>query len=203
MPIACRSILSLSIFLFILCTTLPAHARCIHPRDPRCGRSPVVLAFESEIPPASSSVEKSQGVGQQITLGSGLLIREPIIVTAFAFDYVVLSPATVTVSFYENDGPGGAPGTILFASTPVNLSPGLFKVATLSGLSVRVPHTFTWVIAGGGSLIGSNPPTIGSTCNCVWSYTNVFFGWTQQSFQALGARVWVRTRHRIIRGRRG
>lgn len=90
-------------------------------------------------------------VGSQITLaGTARVIDD------FVFGYYGYGdpnhpshPPDVNahIKFYANDGPNGAPGTVLFASGPIKLSHfGLNDVA-LSGLATTVPDTFTWTIS--------------------------------------------------------
>jgi hypothetical protein len=96
--------------------------------------------------------------GSQVTLAGSARV-----VTDFLFGYVVDNDATVTVKFWANDGPKGAPGTCLFNSGKFTVPAGDPMVTTLSSLSVEVPDTFTWTVRSRTvDVIGYGPATVGS-----------------------------------------
>jgi hypothetical protein len=95
--------------------------------------------------------------------------------------------ADFVVSLYANNGPAGAPGSLLWQS-------GLFNDVPLSGAvqlipfnvpNVVVPDVFTWTVQISNytpvavGLVGANPPSVGSSPAFTW------FGspgnWTQLS----------------------
>jgi hypothetical protein len=100
-----------------------------------------------------------------------------------------------TCQLFANDGPGGAPGTLLGSSTIQNTwNTGDNKRFTNSFpfADVLVPDTFTYVLSTGApqlqgnyfGLVPSNAPTlVGSGVNTIWSYTNT--GWAANSDWAL------------------
>jgi len=87
------------------------------------------------------------------------------------------------VRFYANDGPidgtekQPVPGSLLYDSGffPLTVSLG-FETITLSGLSVTVPDTFTWVLefkeidqlSEKAEISPYDPPTVGSSDNFLW-----------------------------------
>jgi hypothetical protein len=92
-------------------------------------------------------------------------------VTELDIGYIGNSPAqtaTLQAFLYANDGPGGAPGTLLWSSavmTGVSISAsGTLFAYTVP--NIVVPNTFTWTssIAGVGSIgyVPAGPPTRGS-----------------------------------------
>jgi hypothetical protein len=103
-------------------------------------------------------------IGNQISLSG----RERV-VTEFVFGYACDPGLTAHVRFYANDGPGGAPGTVLLDSGPFALASGgpTDKTVSFSTL-VEMPDTFTWVVAytgpanAGFGLLGFGSPTVGS-----------------------------------------
>lgn len=99
-------------------------------------------------------------------------------VTAFEFVYFGSFAAdgdeTVRVRFYANDGDGGKPGSLLYDSGALSITPpagGGSTGVALSALSVLVPDTFTWTLHFEGvdftsESAGTNlydPPTVGSS----------------------------------------
>jgi hypothetical protein len=137
--------------------------------------------------------------GSQITLaGTDRVIDE------FLFGYYGYGSASdppdvnAHIKFYVNDGPNGAPGTVLFESGPVRLNRFALNDVTLSGLGITVPSTFTWTIAipavntHKGSEIVAAPPlfgpaTIGSD-DGVW-YLDGTAATNRNAKQSLRARV--------------
>jgi hypothetical protein len=138
-------------------------------------------------------------VGSQITLaGTDRVVEE------FLFGYSgygsVSDPPDVNahIKFYVNDGPNGAPGTVLFESGPVRLNRFNLNDVTLSGLGITVPDTFTWTIAIPGiqtkkglEIVAAppwfGPATIGSD-DGVW-YLDGTAATTRNAKQSLRARV--------------
>jgi hypothetical protein len=93
----------------------------------------------------------AEEIGGQITLAGTARV-----VDDFAFGYYgygdpshpsQLPDVNAHIKFYANDGPNGAPGTVLFESGAVKLNHFGLNDVTLSGLATTVPDTFTWTIA--------------------------------------------------------
>lgn len=128
-------------------------------------------------PPVPGTIE----YGDEVVLGG-----QARTLTEFQFQYFGEFPASVTnatarIRIYSNDGPGAPgfeePGTLLYESPLQHLFHG-FNVLTLAGLSVFVPHDFTWTVEFAGisgnypyraGLSFFNPPTVGSSFNDFWS----------------------------------
>ena len=92
------------------------------------------------------------------------------------------------VRFYRNDGPGGAPGTLLWSSGPVNavIDSGADTHQSLAVPSVRVPNSFSYSVQATdraiylGASMGpaeNNPPTIGSAPFGFWRNLGGRQGW--------------------------
>lgn len=110
--------------------------------------------------------------GDEITLAAG-----PRTVSEFEFAYLgdfnQDGDEAVQIRFYANDGPGGEPGTMLFDSGDVAVSPSMMpQFVVLTGLSVSVPDTFTWSLQATGldfenservKIPFAGPPTVGSS----------------------------------------
>jgi hypothetical protein len=87
--------------------------------------------------------------------------------------YVATSLLIGVVRFYMNDGPDGAPGTCFFESEPFRTDPtDEPQTQTLSLGRFAVPDTLTWTVDYSGEgefyLLGSGPPTVGSSPNLIW-----------------------------------
>jgi len=122
-------------------------------------------------------------------------------ITQFKFDYYlngtgVTGNETADLKFYANDGPGGAPGTLLYDSGPFSLTKG-YNTVNDTGLNVQVPSTgsFTWTVLFGGigsfesaGLLFYNPPTIGSSADDYWQ-KDASGNWALQRFTPAGGPV--------------
>src|SRR6266511_1034154 len=138
----------------------------------------VVTASQAEIVFNNLSTTNSQSAYFPSTLEYGDELRLGGIgrqLIQFRVEYFGELPATnqaaARIRFYANDGPGRypAPGTRLFESDPVPLSPGYSSII-LSDLAVPVPDVFTWTIEFGGltgavgqqaGLLLNDPPAAG------------------------------------------
>jgi len=76
---------------------------------------------------------------------------------------------TATLRLYQNNGPGGQPGSRFYESAPFTLNPG-FNTVTLDHIELAVPDFLTWTVQFAGSasigtvgLIIEDPPTAGSS----------------------------------------
>jgi hypothetical protein len=84
--------------------------------------------------------------------------------------------ADTTIRLYANDGPGGAPGTVLWADTLSQVSySGPTAVSAPVMPYTAVPNTLTWAVefnnrsaAGGLGPVMYDPPTVGSSLNDFW-----------------------------------
>lgn len=116
--------------------------------------------------------------GDQITFaGTNRLLDD------FEFGYfmhwadVIDGDETARIRFYANDGLNGSPGTLLYDSGTIDITPILqANFLTLSDLSISVPDTITWTVlfggiggddsnANGGGLMFFDPPTVGSSAS--------------------------------------
>ena len=114
--------------------------------------------------------------GDQITFaGSNRLLD------GFEFRYfinwedVIDGDETARIRFYANDALSGSPGTLLYDSGTIDITPSLqANSLALSDLSISVPDTITWTVlfggiggddsnANGGGLMFFDPPTVGSS----------------------------------------
>jgi hypothetical protein len=118
-------------------------------------------------------------VGDQISLaGSERQVTE--ILLPIFYNTLASGTVDVTLRFYENNGLGGAPGTLLWegvwADTPFT---GAMNNYNFTGLNIQVPDTFTWalqltnptgLIAGAMGPILADPPTVGSSADFRWYF---------------------------------
>jgi hypothetical protein len=112
--------------------------------------------------------------GDQITLGgAGRIIQQ------FEFWYRVgglsaAGEANIQVRFYANDGPGGAPGTVLWTAATLEGMPHISgnNHVAIAVPSLAAPETFTWTVEFTGragstahelGLRIDDPPLIGSS----------------------------------------
>lgn len=153
-----------------------------------------LTAFQGQVFFAGASPIRS---GDQVTLAGTART-----VTDFTFTYNTSGfdgDETFVLWFFKNDGAGGEPGTLLFASASQALTSGVGVLRTVSGLSVTVPDTFTWAIevlgyTGDDSLAWRvfDPPTVGSSSSSsYWTFNGA--SWTQSGiapgFGNFGARI--------------
>jgi hypothetical protein len=131
--------------------------------------------------------------GDQVNLAPGAWN-----VTQFKFDYYmngnVSGNETADLKFYANDGPGGAPGTLLYDSGPFSLAKG-YNTVNDTGLFTQVPNSFTWTVLFGGieafesaGLLFYNPPTTGSSADDYWQ-KDANGNWALQRFTPAGGPV--------------
>jgi len=194
---------------FVLSSPVPGHAQdsitAVRLRTGPVGRTAVIAYDNTATPlPPLPSIGGSPPLelGNQIALDtSNRLIARPLTVTSFGFGYNT-SGVTAKVRFYANDGPGGAPGTLLFESAAFFISG--YGIRNVTGLAVHVPETFTWTVAISGSggaafgLLGRDAPNVGLGSQIVWcSGWCEENGWLAQNFHPLVARVWVRSFRRV------
>jgi len=125
--------------------------------------------------------------GDQITLAG-----TDRLVTDFLFGYQGLSvpvDATIRIRFYDNEGVGGEPGSLLYDSGQVGgLQIGINDFM-LSGINVIVPDTFTWtmfydqtIFGGGVNNVMVDPPTVGTSADFVWFRDFIDGSWIQAPF---------------------
>lgn len=134
------------------------------------------------------AVDPADEIGEAVTLGG-----VDRVLTSFEFSYGGSfdqdGDETVTLRLYANDGPGGEPGSLLFATGPQPIAPAqTASVYIFDGLSAPMPDTFTWTLDFGGTSTGSDrpvlffaqgPPAIGSSdpaffYYCCWFETDFF-----------------------------
>jgi len=130
---------------------------------------------------SSFTGDTSYEAGDQITLASterSVTEIDILISSAFATG----GTADAQVRFYENDGTGGKPGTILWDSGVLNDLPYVPGANTFTFIVPHavVPDTFTWTIylsgRTGSAVIGYmgpqfyNPPTVGSSNDFIWAF---------------------------------
>lgn len=141
-----------------------------------------VIVYDNTTTSSLSSISMGgRFFGDEISLGPG-----PRNIVEFRFDYDlylskdedIIGNETATIKFYQNNGPGGAPNTVLYNSGPVSISPG-YNTLTLSIPDILVPDTFTWMVLFEGVYQGTSnpsipwlvefdPPTIGSSDHFFW-----------------------------------
>ena len=124
--------------------------------------------------------------GDEITLDTNSTAR---VLSRFDFYYYYSGPSvqsnvTATIRFYDNDGPGDAPGTLFFTSDPIPLRPG-YVLETLqfdTASNLVAPGTFTWTVqfsnlgANQAGLLVYGLPTVGSSFDDFW--VNTSGAWT-------------------------
>lgn len=126
--------------------------------------------------------------GDQINLSSATTDRY---LTKFTFEYTSAhgnsGDERVWLKFYANDGAGGAPGTVLYDSrfafpTDIAMPRGNANLVDLTGVSIRVPDSFTWTVQFSNvaasetvGLIMYDPPTVGTDFDDYWEKTTA--GW--------------------------
>lgn len=128
--------------------------------------------------------------GDQIKLAGNPLERNII---QFRFDYYlthgVNGDEKGQLRLYQNDGPNGSPGTMLYESPLFSLAPG-YRSITADGINVFSPSDdLTWTVQFSGitdneiaGLLFEDPPTVGSSFDDFWEkqggtfVTKVFTG---------------------------
>ncbi len=138
--------------------------------------------------------QPGDNLGNEVTLAGTSRFVNDISVTFGNYHH---DPGTFpfTCQIFANDGPGGAPGTLLASSTIENTwntgDSRQFR-NSFPFADVQVPSTFTYVLTTGAPQLQGNyfgltptndPPLIGSGLNTIWSLTNT--GWLAQSDWAL------------------
>jgi hypothetical protein len=84
--------------------------------------------------------------------------------------------ADFVARLYANNGPAGAPGSLLWQSALFNNVPlsGAVQLISFDVPNVLVPDVFTWTLQGSNEhpveagLVGANPPSIGSSPAYSW-----------------------------------
>jgi hypothetical protein len=147
------------------------------------------------IDPASNPTSGPE-TGDEVTFGGES--RELAEIRILFVSAVGSGAADTRVRFYEPDGPGGAPGTVLWDS---NVMPALPHIAGNNELVVAVPpniwtgETVIWTVhwtnrtgsTGGLGTRFFDPPTVGSSENEFWGKDFPGFpGWTPLWFGATG-----------------
>ncbi len=118
----------------------------------------------------------------------------------------------MVVRFYANDGSGGAPGTLLWESSPIPVRPrpvspdraGWF-VQRVVVPNVTVPDSFTWTVQFSGvtNVVGDRvglhffgPPEIGSSADEFW-FKDASNNWQRNTgtgtppYRSFGATIWA------------
>jgi hypothetical protein len=138
-------------------------------------------------------------MGDQVTLaGTERVLTEIAIEYRGDFlDHGLDGDEFVSVQFYRNDGPAGAPGSMFYQSAPIPIlsptstnDPQIFGgTITLSLPNILAPDTFTWSIMRFGQmsttigtdcvgLIAGGIPSTGASDDFVW-YRHLGDAWTQ------------------------
>ncbi len=135
-----------------------------------------VLVYDDSSDFSGSSYSSATEFGDQISpvFGTNALV------TQFQFEYFGnLTPAlgkTARIRFYANDGPDGAPGTLLLAGSPFPLAAN-FNSVTISDIQFTAPAngTLTWTVEFAGlaanesaSLNIYENPSLGTSNNDFW-----------------------------------
>ncbi|MBM3823537.1 MAG: PEP-CTERM sorting domain-containing protein [Verrucomicrobia bacterium] len=141
------------------------------------------IVYNNSSVPLNASYGSALEFGDQVSLQG--LNRD---LYRFEFEYnASLAPAASKqglVRMYANDGPGGAPGTLLFETDPFALPTGQGTLDFSQIGGVKLPNQLTWTLATAG-LSGSekfevqlfSPPSIGKSADDFWQ-KNAFGGWT-------------------------
>jgi len=129
--------------------------------------------------PAGTFDAQGNQIGDQIILAD---LGVGANITDFSFELysIGVSPsAAYTVSILANDGAGGAPSTSLWSDTyTFGTSYPSGTLVSYSGLSIDVPHSFTWAVSfsalgGGGAQAGlvlstAAGPSVGDNYTDYW-----------------------------------
>ncbi len=113
--------------------------------------------------------------GDQISLYGPAGTRK---LTGFSVEYYsnFSLPGGLTVRFYDNDGPAGAPKTLQYQSAPLDIKLG-GAIVNITFNQPRIATTFTYTLqflgAGGANVAGllapNAEPTVGSSLNDYWT----------------------------------
>jgi hypothetical protein len=129
-------------------------------------------------PSGGIALDPLDELGDEVTLGGSARV-----VTTFEFLYAGQfdqdGDEMVTLRFYDNDGPGGEPGTLFYDSGPLPIVPvASATVYAVDDIDVEVPETFTCTVdvdgTGAGSdraslLVADGPPSVGSSdASFIW-----------------------------------
>jgi hypothetical protein len=117
--------------------------------------------------------------------------------TLTGIDIKLFSSATVEHSIqmriFANDGPAGAPNTMLLESPVTGVTLGVVEQQFSFAIPhVEAPDTITWTLASLGpnspwvTLFFYNPPVVGGHANYEWSHNN---GWFKAP-QTIGSNLW-------------
>lgn len=142
------------------------------------------VVYDNTSNPLGQYFNSGTEFGDQITLGG---LKGDRIVKQFRMEYYmsygVSGDETAQVKFYNNNGPGGAPGTLLFDTGTFSLQRAGYNNITINDVNVAVPDNFTWTVSFAGvtgtevaGLLLYNPPAVGSSFNDYWEKTDT--GWT-------------------------
>jgi PEP-CTERM motif len=136
----------------------------------------VFAATVYDVPHANDATLYSDAreYGDQITLG-GLAAERRL--TGFSVEYSANYSFVggAVVKFYENDGIGGAPSTLLYQSAPLNIVNG-GGIYNISFAQPIVPDTFTYTVQflnvtganQAGLVLPNADATVGSSLNDFW-----------------------------------
>lgn len=145
----------------------------------------VEIVYNNTTTSLQASYESALEFGDQVTLQG--LNRS---LSRFQFEYSAsLTPSANkigVVRMYANDGPAGAPGTLIWETDPFTLENGQGSVSFDGVTGVTLPNTLTWSLVASGLSGGErfgvqlyDPPTVGSSGNEFWQ-KNAFGGWSSQ-----------------------
>ena len=110
--------------------------------------------------------------------------------SSFQFEYnasLAPSPSKIgVVRMYANDGPAGAPGTLIWETDQFSLENGQGRISFENITGVILPQNLTWSLVAsglnGGEKFGVqlyDPPSIGASAADYWQ-KNAFGGWSLQ-----------------------
>lgn len=138
------------------------------------------IVYDNSATPLGTAHYSNLQFGDEITLGG---FERTLFTFQFEYagDFTASGDETFQLSFYANNGAGGAPGSLLWSSPSGALLPGQHSVLvsgiTQGGSPVTLPDTFTWTVSFGGvsggagdraGLLLYNPPGTGSSYNDFW-----------------------------------
>jgi hypothetical protein len=126
---------------------------------------------------ATSLSSSSTEFGDQITLSGSDRYVTSIKLDLYDSHSSSGNEVLKTFKLYANDGPGGAPGTLLFDVMGTNTVtvPRGYNNVSFDGFAVKVPNNFTYAVSFTGidagetaGLLLADPPTVGSSFADYW-----------------------------------
>lgn len=125
------------------------------------------VAYNLQLAGFNNQIAQSGAYGNQIKLAPGSDLHLANFSVAYGSDYALAGG--LTVSLYANNGAGGAPGELLYSSSPIDINSG-GGVVSINYSNPLIPNELTFLVEfsgqdathAAGLLFPNQDPTVGS-----------------------------------------